>query len=282
MPTKENAEIPDLPKEFPHIFTEVVFQLIPEVDYNDLVYLSQLLKMNNKREEIYRPLTDTLRKIQRTKLASTEAVAIEKETVKLVEEGVIVFHPVGQAQYAKAVCDFIFHAKSALDSLAVFLTELLSIPAKGGDQDFKKKKFRDCIIQEDTAIGESIKSLEQWFIALQGVRDKWIHRITTRIFMTFGPTEIGLLPIPKAITEDYKIKDVPLRKENYWTTQEFIDFHFTKLTSLFRLIVARCIEIERDRLGTTPPTPQKSTYPIIAFPIYVADDMKLKEIRLRW
>jgi len=44
-----------LPQEFPHIFTEVVFQLIPEVHYNDLVYLSQLLKMN-KKEEIYRSL----------------------------------------------------------------------------------------------------------------------------------------------------------------------------------------------------------------------------------
>ena len=90
MSAKDDAKLPKLPKEFPHIFTEVVFQLIPEVDYNDLVYLSQLLKIN-KREEIYRPLTDALRKIQWTKLASTEAVAIENETVKLVEEGVIVF-----------------------------------------------------------------------------------------------------------------------------------------------------------------------------------------------
>lgn len=280
MSAKEDVKLPELPEEFPHIFTEVIFQLVPEVDYSDLVYLSQLLKIR-KREEIYGPLADALRKIQWTKLASMEAIAIEKETVKLVEDEVIAFYPAGQVQYAKAVFDVVILTKSALDSVAVFLTELLSIPATREQRDFKRGSFRKQIIEKDTVIGQNTKSLEQWFRDVQDLRDKWIHRISTRIFVTFGPTEIGLLPVPKVVSEDSGLQDAPLIKEHYWTTQEFVELYFTKLTSFFSSIVARCIEIERDKLGTPPPYPQKSEYPIIAFPFRVMKDMKLKGFRVR-
>lgn len=275
------GKLPELPKEFPHIFTEVVFQLIPEVDYNDLVYLSQLLKIN-KREEIYKPLTDALRKIQWTKLAGIEAIDIEKGIVEQVEEGVIAFSPVGQAQHAKAVFEFIIHTKSALDSMAVFLTELLSIPAKGGQRDFKHKKFREQIVQKDAVIGQYIKSLKEWLLDVQDRRDKWIHRTSTRIFIASEPSEIGLLPIPKVVTEASKLQDVHPTKEHYWTTSEFIELHFSKLTSLFGLIVTRCTEIELANIGTSPPHPQESEPPLIAFPMQAIKDMKLKAIRVRF
>ena len=278
MSAEENAK---LPEEFPHIFTEVVFQLIPEVDCNDLVYLSQLLKIN-KREEIYRPLTDALRKIQWTKLASMEAIAIEKEAVERVEEGVIAFNPVGQAQHAKAVFEFITHTKSALDSLAVFLTELLSIPAAGGQRDFKHKDFREQIIQRDAVIGQRVKSLEQWFADVQDRRDKWIHRTSTRIFIASEPSEIGLLPIPKVVAEDSKLQNVPPTKEYYWSTPEFIRLHFIKLTSFFGTIVTRCIEIELADVETPPPRPPKTQDVLISFPMQAIKDMKVKAIRMRF
>jgi len=43
-----NNKLPKLPEEFPHIFTEVIFQLIPEVSYDDLVYLSLLVKSTQR------------------------------------------------------------------------------------------------------------------------------------------------------------------------------------------------------------------------------------------
>jgi hypothetical protein len=270
-----------LPKEFPHIFTEVVFQLIPEVNYNDLVYLSQLLKIN-KREEIYRPLTDVLRKIQWVKLAGMEAIAIEKEVVEHVEEGVIAFNPVGQAQHAKAVFEFVTHTKSALDSLAVFLTGLLSIPAQGGQRDLKHKNFREQIIQRDTVMGQHVKSLEQWFADVQDRRDKWIHRTSTRIFLASEPSEIGLLPIPKVVAEDSELQNVPPTQEHYWSTPEFIEIHFTKLTSFFGTIVARCVEIELANVGTPPPRPPKAQDVLISFPMQAIRDRKVKAIRMRF
>lgn len=280
MAEQRGERLLNLPREFPHIFTEVVFQLIPEIDYNDLVYLSQLLKIN-KRQEIYRPLTDTLCKIQWTKLASMEAIEIEKGIVEQVEEGVIAFSPIGQAQHAKAVFEFIVHTKSALDSMAVFLTELLSLPAEGGERDFKHKKFCEQVIQRDAVIGQHIKPLEHWFLDVQDRRDKWIHRTSTRLFLASAPSEIGLLPIPKVVTGDSKLQDVPPTKEYYWTTQEFIALHFTKLVSFFSSIVARCIEIELASIGTPPPRPKESEV-IIAFPMQAVKDMKLKAIRMRF
>jgi hypothetical protein len=269
-----------LPKEFPHIFTEVVFQIIPEIDYNDLVYLSQLLKVN-RREGIYIPLTDALRKIQWTKLSSMEAIAIEKEAVEHVEEGVIAFNPIGQAQHAKAVFEFITHTKSTLDSLAVFLTELLSIPAAGGQRDFKHKKFCEQITQRDAVIGQSVESLEQWFTDVQDRRDKWIHRTSTRIFIASEPSEIGLLPIPKMVAGDSKLQNVPPTKEHYWSTLEFIEIHFTKLTSFFNAIVTRCIEIELANMRTPPPRPPRAQDVLISFPMQAIKDRKIKAIRMR-
>ena len=285
---KEDTKLPELPKEFPHIFTEVVFQLIPEVNYNDLVYLSQLLKIN-KREEIYRPLNDTLRKIQWTKLAGVEAIAIEQDIAKDIENGIeqeegviIYFNPLGQVEHAKAVFEFIVHTKSALDSMAVFLTELLSIPATKGQRDFKHKRFCEQIIQKDAVIGQYTKSLEQWFCDIQDRRDKWIHRTSTRIFIAYPPSEIGLLPIPKVVTEDPKLQDVSPTREHYWTTPEFIERELTKLIFLFNSIAALCIEIERAKIGTPPPYPQKSEYPVTAFPFKVMENMKVKGIHIRF
>ena len=286
MPENEKPKLPELPEEAPHIFTGVLFQLLSEVDYHDLVYLSQLLKIN-KREEIYVPLTDALRKIQWAKLASIEAVAREKgieKDIEQVEEGVIAFNPVGQTQHAKAVFEFVIHTKAALDSIAVFLTELLSIPVKrDSERDFKHKKFCEQVMRKDAVIGHNTRCLEQWFLGVQDRRDKWIHRTSTIIFIAMPPGEIGLLPIPKIVTEALKLQDFPPTKEYYWTTQEFVELNLAKLASFFSSIVTRCIEIESVSIGTPPPYPQKSEYPPIAFfPFRVTKDMKLKGIRLRF
>lgn len=281
MSAEEDAKLPELPKEFPHIFTEVIFQLMPEVDYNDLVYLSQLLKIN-EREEIYKSLIDALRKMQWTKLSGMEAITMEKDIVEQMKEGVLVFNPVGQVKHAKAVFELIVHTKAALDSIAVFLTELLSIPAKGGQRDLKHKNFREQIIQKDAVIGQGIKSLERWFRDVQDRRDKWIHRTSTGIFVTSEPSEIGVLPISKVVTEDFELQDFPLTKEYYWTTQQFIELHLTKLAFFFNLIVSRCIQIELASIEAPPPYPPKSGQPITAFPLRVIKNMTLKEIRLRF
>jgi hypothetical protein len=50
-----------LPEKFPHIFFEVAFQLLQEINYDDLVYLSLLVKAQ-QREPVYSPLVDAVPK----------------------------------------------------------------------------------------------------------------------------------------------------------------------------------------------------------------------------
>lgn len=280
MSAKEDSKLPKLPKEFPHIFTGVIFVLLPEANYDDLVYLSHIVK-TKQRVLLYEPLNDALIKIQIAKLAGLEASSIEKYIADHMEEGSIVYDPLGQAEHIKAISQFIVYAKASLDSMAVFLTGLLSIPVKReSERDFKHKNFRKQVMQKDTILGERVNSLKQWFIDLQNIRDAWIHWTSPRIVQIIESTEVGLLPIPKKILKDFKLLDTPVTKEYYWSTSEFINLHFSNLISFFNLIARRSIEVEISDMEMPPPRPEHAEYPISAFPFRVVQDKMIKEIRL--
>ena len=111
--------LPDFPEKKLHIFNDVSFELLPEISYEDLVYLSQLVEQTG-RKELYSPLVDCLRKIQWAKLASLEAIIAEKRISERATPDAIPFDPIGQVQHMKALFDFVAHSKAALDSLAIF------------------------------------------------------------------------------------------------------------------------------------------------------------------
>ncbi len=56
-----------LPDKFSHIFFEVALQVLPEFNYDDLVYLSLLVRAQ-QREPLYFSLVDAIRKVQWMKL----------------------------------------------------------------------------------------------------------------------------------------------------------------------------------------------------------------------
>ncbi len=89
----------ELFKKPPHIFTRVVFDLIPEISYSDLTVLSQLVT-NANREKIYFGLIDCLVKINWAKLAGLEAISTEQYIIDAFkpsqsEEGDYIFDPIG-------------------------------------------------------------------------------------------------------------------------------------------------------------------------------------------
>jgi hypothetical protein len=112
----------ELPEKAPHFLTEVAFDLLPEVIYDDIVYLSQIVKAKGTQRE-YDGLRDALRKIQWAKLAALEAIEIERDIAAQMKPGTVPFVPVGQARHAKAMMECITHSKAALDSMAVFLSQ---------------------------------------------------------------------------------------------------------------------------------------------------------------
>ncbi|MFH1638757.1 MAG: hypothetical protein ABIB93_00320 [Chloroflexota bacterium] len=272
MPEKAPPQPSPEPQEFPHIFAEVVFQLIPEVNYENLVRISQLLKINQNMEN-YSSLTYALRKIQWAKLSALEAIEVEQDIAEQKEGGNIAINPICQAQHAKSLYEFVLHIKAALDLLAVFLAGLLSLSTEESGCDLKYKEFRDGVAAKDIEIGQYLKSLESWFLDIQERKEKWAYHYATRVFLIPESADLGLLPVAKVVTEDYALQDLPPTSKFYRTTPEFAEFHFNKLASFFNLIVERCIKIELAKIETPPALPEE--VPLLsAFPLRVAQQQE--------
>jgi hypothetical protein len=284
----QESNLPPLPSEFPHIFVDIAWPIVPEVPYGDLVYLSQLVKQAGKGKT-YKPLVDCLRKIQWAKLAGQEAILVERSIAEQVTPEAIAFDPGGQVQHQKALFDFIANGKASLDSLAVFLNSFLSLAKKGGDRDFRKASFCQAVCNSDDVIGQHIKALREWLDkdrrtsdSIVATRDEWLHRGRPAIAAMFPPTDVGYLPVPKALTEGLPSSDTPISGDYYWKTPEFVDFHLQRLFSLFVAVIKRCIDIEeknaskpvqRDSLPLHPP--------ISALPWRATKNTTLKQIKFR-
>ena len=140
------------------VFTEMIPPFLPEVNVKKMVELGTIV-LKKRRAELYEPLADSLRKIQWVKLTGLKAIAIEKRIIDKMEPKTLVIDPMGQVAHALCVTDCMIHTKSALDSIAVFLTSLLKLNVKGGDRDFKKRRFRKLVVEKDPFLKNIIKNL---------------------------------------------------------------------------------------------------------------------------
>jgi hypothetical protein len=143
------------------------------------------------------------------------AAAIEREIANQRELGAVLFAPTLQIEHSLNVTGRIVHTKSALDLMAVFLTDLLMLSATGGDRDLKKPQFRQSVAQRDPQLGQLAKKLEPWLTDLQNIRDEWIHRSSIRSVIIQGASDVGVLPIPKDVALGAKALDLGVTKENH-------------------------------------------------------------------
>jgi hypothetical protein len=277
------GELPPFPEKLKGlIFTEIIPQFLPEVNPKKLVDLGAIVREKN-RTQMYEPLTDSLRKIQWVKLVGLKAVTIEKQIIDVMEPNTLVVDPLGQTAHALCVTDCLVHTKSALDSMAVFLTDLLSLNAKGGDRDFKKTKFRQLISEKDSFLKHKIKKLEPWFKQLQDIRDEWIHRSSIRCRLVHGKSEVGVLPIPRKVALNYEEQiKLPITEKNFWSTKDFVEYHYSNLLTLFLATVDRCIQIERIDSKGTIPIPADAEKELIAFPTMLTEDMKAEKMKVKF
>lgn len=270
-----------LPEKAPHFFTEVVFQFVPEVNYEQIVCLSKIGKIKGEVSR-YSPLRDALRKIQWANLAGFEATAVEKEIANEMQESKIAYYPSGMARHAKAMIECVTHAKAALDSIAVFLTEFLHLPAKRGQRDLRHQSFRTQLANKDTTLGNYIKSIEHWLDDLVKRRDMWIHWSSPMVPLIIGPSQVGILPIAKKLAEYSKL-DSLITKEHFWSTNEFIEQTTKPISQLFNTVIKRCIDIELSNYdGKIPqPTAEETRNKISFFPMRPTKDMTIDTIRFK-
>lgn len=272
--------LPPLPQKIETvIFTEIALPLIPEVRRDSLVRLGAIVRKKGCVQK-YEPLTDSLRKIQWVKLSGLRACAIEQEIANQREPGAILFAPTLQIEHSLNVTDCIIHTKSALDSMAVFLTDLLMLTASGGDRDLKKPLFRESVARKDTHLAKLIKRLEPWLNELQDIRDEWIHRSSIRSLIIQGPSDVGILPIPRDVTLGAKALGMAVTKENFWSTEQFVVHHYSSLATLFQGIIGRSIEIEGKDLTEPLPIPSDAEKELMIFPTMATENMTITKMKV--
>lgn len=264
------------------IFTEIIPELLHELDSKKLIELGVIVRKKG-RSRLYEPLTDSLRKIQWVKLVGQKAISVEEDISNAIEPNAIVSDPLGQTVYALCVTDLLIHTKSALDSMAVFLNDLLSLGAKGGDRDFKKTGFRQLVASKDLFLKHEMKKHEKWFTQLQEMRDEWIHRSSIRCRLIFGPSKVGILPIPKHVTYGFEEQGkLAITEDNFWPTETFATYHYSNLLSLFLAIVDRSIQIEKKDLYESPPIPSDAEKHLSTFPFMVTQNMVAERVKMKF
>jgi hypothetical protein len=246
-----------LPDQFPHIFFEVALQVLPELNYDDLVYLSLLVRAQ-QREPLYSSLVDAVRKVQWMKLSSIDATTIDAVIVAQYDgsPSVVLNDPVGQIRHAKALLELISHGKAALDSLAVFLNDLLALGYGGGERDFRRNTFRTKLASSHDSLDSFLRAESHWLqlnspdsTSVVSARDEWLHRGFPDVVFMWPPSEVGVLPIPKVLTAS---TTTAATGATHYSTQEFGQYHFSRMIRLLEIVIPLAIDIEAGRMS--PPS----------------------------
>lgn len=266
-------------------FTEVIPQMLPEIDFSKLLSLGLLVR-SQKKTQLYESLRTSLRKIQWVKFVGMRAIAIEEDIKKQVEPNQFLMDPLGQIDHSLCITDLLIHTKSALDSIAIFLTDFLKLEAKKPSaRDLKLPEFRESVKKADPQLGATVNSLRSWLVEIQQIRDEWIHRESIRSFIVNGPCEVGLLPIVRKPSLVGKLppENLKLTSKNFWSTSDFVNHHYSKLLTLFKAIVDRCIWIELNSIkGDLPRLDPKEANmaQAIFFPTRSTQTTTIKKMRI--
>ena len=261
-------------------FREIIPQLLPEYNPFKLAMLGLIIEKKGKQNE-YESLRFSLRKIQWVKLVGLKAIYLEEELMKQVEPNSFVLDPLRQTAHSLCITDCLVHTKSALDSMAVFLTDKLGLDWKGGKRDFKWLEFRQSVSKKDMFLKHKIKKLEPWFIELQGIRDEWIHIKAIESFSVHGKSDVGMLPVPRNITSSVEEqKEIPINSKYFWSTKDFVEHHYSNLSELFREIIDRCLQIENLTLTDPVTVPQHLINNLTMFPTHSTENMTLQKMKM--
>jgi len=272
--------LPKFPKKMEGslFFTEILPPLAHEYNPFKLAMLGLIVEKKAKNKT-YQSLKFSLRKIQWVKLVGLKAIQLEADLTKQVKPHCFVLDPLRQTAHSLCVTDCLIHTKSALDSMAVFLTDLLGLPQKKGDRDFNKLGFRKSVCQKDMFLKNQIKKLEPWFVELQGIRDEWIHINAIQSLSVHGRSEVGMLPVPKNISlSAEKQSKLPVNSQNFWSTKDFVEHHYSRLNELFQGIVDRSIQIENLDLAEPVTVPDHFMNQLTFFPTHLTENMKIEKM----
>ena len=131
---------------------------------------------------------------------------------------------------------------------------------------------------------KQMRKLRDWFKDLQEIRDEWIHRSSLKCRLIIGPSRVGILPIPKNVALEFEEQeDLPITENLYWSTKDFVNFHYSNLLTLFLGIVERSIQIEKRALEEPLPIPTDIENLLFIGPAFRPTvNMKLRAAKVRF
>ncbi|MBN9428128.1 MAG: hypothetical protein J0H09_16625 [Burkholderiales bacterium] len=238
----------DHPNRAPHFFTETPLRAIPEIPYEKLVELSQLATIADT-VSLYDDLRIATKKLAWTKLAGLRALGIDQILSQQEVDSYKLSDPVAQAEHARAITELVTYGKATLDSISHFFNKRWALGFKEKSSDLKWSTFRQGVLEKIPALKEFLTNSTWWLdgkakesSSLPAARDFWIHRSSPAIRLVWPPIEIGVLPIPKTLTQSLSTH---VCSENFYSTHDFASLHLSKLTSLFHTALEAAIAEER-------------------------------------
>jgi len=101
--------------------------------------------------------------------------------------------------------------------------------------------------------------------------------------LVHGPSKVGILPIPRKVMFDVsQQRKLKLTEENFWSTKDFVEYHYSNLLTLFLAIVERCIQIERRDLIEPIPVLADAEKELIMFPTRVTENITVNMMKVKF
>ena len=73
-----------------------------------------------------------------------------------------------------------------------------------------------------------------------------------------------------------------ITERNFWSTKDFVEYHYSNLLTLFLAIVERCIQIERRDLIEPIPVPADAKKELIMFPTRPTEKMTVEKMKVKF
>lgn len=131
--------------------------------------------------------------------------------------------------------NFIFYTKACLDMLAVLIKQYLRLPFSGGNIDFKRKKFRDNVIEAKPHMKAVIHSLENWIDEVVKYRDSIIHSEYLILGTRESDQELIVTPNPE-LGLSFFDNIQPGRKIPYKKVDDIFDSYVANTQKILELI----------------------------------------------
>jgi hypothetical protein len=91
------------------------------------------------------------------------------------------------------------------------------------------------------------------------------------------PTEVGVLPVPKALT---MAVTAAATKASHYSTHQFVGYHFSRIATLLGIVIQICIDIEGKKMSPLLARPPGGQNRLSAVKFYLTKQMTAQKLKV--